>query len=270
MSGMDVSLGGVMAGVPLLKVLWAGMFALGIDTAFALSWVRVRQCVTNQQWVALLWNMLLALAMSVVVFQPLAIQLLQQSLNMSFDQAVASLGINLVFLTYARSGVAIFLGAILAMTNVEHATTETVQRGSLLPKRRVGWLERLRTTVLRHVSSQSTLPGAVAQSAPVTITEEPSAPANAETDPPPAQAVALDERIRVTTPQERAQKVSEFGMSALSAYERVATILALFPGVSDRELGKLSGLSAATAKKHKGALTLTPPDQAQVTEESNQ
>ena len=125
--------------------------------------------------------------------------------------------------------------------------------------------------MLRHVSSQSTLPGAVAQSAPVTITQEPSAPANAETDPPPAQAVALDERtLGFTTPQERAQKVSEFGMSALSAYERVATILALFPGVWDGELGKLSGLSAATAKKHKGALTLTPPDQAQVTEESNQ
>src|SRR5947209_17075778 len=49
MSGMDVSLGGVMASIPLLKVLWAGMFALGIDMAFALSWVRVRQCALKRQ-----------------------------------------------------------------------------------------------------------------------------------------------------------------------------------------------------------------------------
>lgn len=48
MSGMDVSLGGVMASVPLLKILWAGMFALGIDTAFALSWVRVQQCALTR------------------------------------------------------------------------------------------------------------------------------------------------------------------------------------------------------------------------------
>jgi hypothetical protein len=48
MSGMDVSLGGVMASIPLLKILWAAMFALGIDTAFALSWVRVRQCMVRR------------------------------------------------------------------------------------------------------------------------------------------------------------------------------------------------------------------------------
>jgi hypothetical protein len=92
MSGMDVSLGGVMAGIPQLKALWAGMFALGIDTAFALSWVRVRECVMLRQWLPFVLNLLLALSMSVIVFQPLSIQLLQQSLNIGFNQAVASLG----------------------------------------------------------------------------------------------------------------------------------------------------------------------------------
>jgi hypothetical protein len=124
LSGMDVSLGGVLAGIPLVKVLWAAMFALGIDTAFALSWVRVRQCVSRRQWLSFAWNVLLALAMSLIVFQPLALQLLQQSLDLNFAQAVANLGINIVFLTYARSGVAVFLGAILAMTNVESAMVE--------------------------------------------------------------------------------------------------------------------------------------------------
>jgi hypothetical protein len=124
MSGMDVSLGGVMAGIPALKVLWAAMFALGIDTAFALSWVRVRQCAINQRWGAFTANLLLALGMSYVVFAPVAIQLLQQSLNLDFNQSLARLGINIVILTYARSGVAVFLGAILAMTNVEGAMNE--------------------------------------------------------------------------------------------------------------------------------------------------
>src|SRR5712692_4299188 len=100
MSGMDVSLGGVLAEVPFIKVLWAGMFALGIDTAFVLSWVRLRQCAMRRQWVPFAWNLLLALSMAAIIFQPLAIQLLQQSLNLSFNKAVASLGINIVFLTY--------------------------------------------------------------------------------------------------------------------------------------------------------------------------
>lgn len=75
MSGMDVSLGGVMANVPLLKILWAGMFALGIDTAFVLSWVRVRQSARTRHWLGLSWNILLASGMSIILFQPIAVQL---------------------------------------------------------------------------------------------------------------------------------------------------------------------------------------------------
>jgi len=44
---------------------------------------------------------LTSFAMSLIIFQPLAIQLLQQSLSLTFDQAVANLGVNVVFLTYA-------------------------------------------------------------------------------------------------------------------------------------------------------------------------
>jgi hypothetical protein len=40
-------------------------------------------------------------------------------------------------------------------------------------------------------------------------------------------------------------------MDSLSGYDRVAIVLSHFPNISDRELGKLSKLSAATAKKHR-------------------
>src|SRR5260370_11995562 len=93
MSGMDNLVGGVMTGITQMKWAWGAAFALGIDTAFVLSWVRVRQCVTSHNWSAFCWNLLLALGMSFIVFQPVAIQLLQQSLAINFTQALNQLAI---------------------------------------------------------------------------------------------------------------------------------------------------------------------------------
>jgi hypothetical protein len=230
MSGMDVSLGGVMASIPLLKILWAAMFALGIDTAFALSWVRVRQCMVRRQWGAFSANLLLALAMSVIVFQPISIQLLQQSLNVNFDQAVANLGVNIVLLTYARSGVAIFLGAILAMTNVEGGTAQQL---SSKPNRSVKLFNRLAMLVS----------GKQRAAHQVVIKEDNTAQLPAPTEQ--ADETAYD------TPAKRQAKVSELDLKDLSNYDKVVSVLELFPDLSDRELGKLTGMSAVTAKKHR-------------------
>lgn len=115
-SGMDTSLGGTMAGIPIIKWSWALVFALGVDTSFVLSWVRVRSPGRLRN---LWWCIPVALGMSFVVFQPVVIQLLQQALDISFDAALSMLGINIVILVYARSIVAVVLGAILALTNVE-------------------------------------------------------------------------------------------------------------------------------------------------------
>jgi hypothetical protein len=254
MSGMDVSLGGVMAGIPLLKVLWAAMFALGIDTAFALSWVRVRQHLSRRQWGPFTWNLILALSMSLIVFQPIAVQLMQQTLDISFSQAVTSLGINIVLLTYARSAVAVFLGAILAMTNVEsdvpaHATPARTQ-----PKRQFVQIKRLFDD-LAPVAVNDTQPAL-----------EPAVPADQESSAEPitveqfaaveqaAKTPAQPELLSYDTPEQRAERVSEIDFTGLSAPERVAKVLELFPYLSDRELGKLSGVAAATAKKHHEAL----------------
>ena len=284
MSGMDVSLGGVMADIPWLKVLWAAMFALGIDTAFALSWVRVRQCVNNRQWWPLAWNLLLALSMSFIIFQPIAVQLLQQSLNLDFAQAVNALGINIVLLTYARSAVAIFLGAILAMTNVELETQTAMT--PIQPKRqfiRIDQLFRKDEPTLGSdqavnsndtalilppsvpVSEEQTAPEAAVPaeepetSAELSITTEALATEQVTIPEQPADMPAQPEAPTYDTPEQRAQKVSEIDFTGLSAPERVAKVLELFPDLSNRELGRLSKQSAATAKKHRAALKLAQP-----------
>jgi hypothetical protein len=123
-SGMDVSLGGTMAGLDVFKWTWAFVFALGIDTSFVLSWVRCKQIGKSKH---LWWAIPLAVCMSIIVFQPLAIQLLQQSLGISFNQALSYLGINIVELVYARAFVAVCLGGILALTNSEHPIQESEQ-----------------------------------------------------------------------------------------------------------------------------------------------
>jgi hypothetical protein len=127
-SGMDVGMGGIMADMPVMKWGWALVFSLGLDTSFVISWVRVRQ--TGKSWHQV-WCIPVAVCISVVVFQPVAIQLLQQSVNISFNQALSYLGIDIVELVYARAFVAVCLGAILALTNVESKHVEA----SVRPKR---------------------------------------------------------------------------------------------------------------------------------------
>ena len=278
MSGMDLSLGGSMASIPWLKVIWAAMFALGIDTAFALSWVRVRQHIIRHQWLGLLGNLLLALSMSFIIFEPIAIQLLQQSLNLNFNQAVANLGINIVFLTYARAGVAVFLGAILAITNT--ADEALPIRDMTRRKQGFAWLRQVAALfqqpafptpstvreerrileppaelpVIRKddIAEQETilLPMVEVAAQPPVLTEEVPLKQVATPEHPveePAQPVLLND----DTPEQRAERVSEIDLTNLSTPERVAKVLELFPDVSDRELGKLSGMAAATAKKHR-------------------
>ncbi len=257
MSGMDVSLGGVLAEVPFIKVLWAGMFALGIDTAFVLSWVRLRQCVIRRQWLPFIWNLLLALSMAVIIFQPLAIQLLQQSLNLSFTQAVSSLGINIVFLTYARSGVAVFLGAILAMTNVEGEPPPQPPQEAPHPKRQFILISRL------FRQPESAISTTINEEQPAPVLEAPAESSVTNEELVTEQVVAPEQQTEVPaqpelprydSPEQRAQKVSEMDFTDLSARERVVRVLELFPDLSDRELGKLSGMAPATAKKHRDAL----------------
>jgi hypothetical protein len=271
-SGMDISLGGVMANTTAIKWAWATIFSLGVDTSFVISWVRCRQL--GKDW-RLLWNIPVALGISFVVFEPVVIQLYQQAMDMNFAQALDRLGIDLTVLVYARSAVAVLLGAILAITNVESGQTE--QRVKINPQRKVILFERLLNRVAPIVSAEAP-PVQVAVSEEVSeevkaqtlaqmqtnedVSEQPTTllpVVSAEVPAPVAQPEVRTD----TTPQERIETVRELDLTGLSTVERVARVLALFPDVSDRELGKLSNVSAATAKKYretfKRMLTSAPP-----------
>jgi hypothetical protein len=197
--------------------------------------------------------------MSVIVFQPIAIQLLQQSLDIDFAQAVSNLGINLDFLTYARAAVAVALGAILAMTNVESEIGE--QRVLTGPQRKIVLFERLLNQIAPIVSEEAP-PAHVAVSEDVQAQTTAQIPTNEDIAKQPtmllpivsapAPAPVAQPEVRTDTkPQEREQTVRWLDLSGLSTAERVAKVVALFPDVSDRELAKLSGVSAATAKKYR-------------------
>jgi Homeodomain-like domain-containing protein len=119
MSGLDASLGGSLVQLTLVKWVWGVSFALGVDAAFVISWVRVSVLARQKRWLAFIGSLFLAVALGAVVFQQVGIQLYQQTMGVAFSVAVRSLGFNLVELTLARTFVAVFLGAVLALTNVE-------------------------------------------------------------------------------------------------------------------------------------------------------
>lgn len=228
MSGMDVSLGGAMAHITWLSWIWGAAFALGIDTSFVIAWVRVRQCVINHHWGALTWNIILALGMSFIVFQPVAIQTLQQALGVSFAQSLSQLGINLIILVYARALVAVLLGAILAMTNVESAMSEQVLTAQ--PKRRILFFEQ----VLNRIAP---------------IVEQ----TNAQ-----IEQVTVEQVEQQPIKQIEAKQVTPLSIVPtnveLTPLERVEQCLLNSPDCSDRELGRLTGLAPATAKKHRSKI----------------
>jgi hypothetical protein len=256
-SGMDISLGGVMANTTAIKWAWAMIFSLGVDTSFVISWVRCRQLGKNWR---LIWNIPVALGISFVVFEPVVIQLYQQAMDMNFSQALERLGIDLTVLVYARSAVAVLLGAILAVTNVESGETEQpVKTGT---QRKIVLFERLLNRIAPVVSEEPPAqPVAVVETAPTEQVQAPvpEEPVTAKLPAPTPQPTIPTE----TTPQDRAEQVRQLDLNGLSTAERVAQVLSLFPDVSDRELGKLSGVSAATAKKYRESFkrmqTSAPP-----------
>ena len=203
---------------------------------------------------------------------------LQQALSIDFTQALNQLGINIVVLTYARAAVAVFLGAILAMTNVE---SEMVEQPALGPKRRVVLLDNLLNRIAPVVTrEEKTLelpenvdiaklptvklpPVAVPEPTQLLSQEQATAEVRSVVEQPqstaqvPAQLLASNKQQTVRTetmPEERFAKVRELNLDSLGAAERVTRIVALFPDVPDRELGRLCGVSAATAKKYRNTV----------------
>lgn len=117
LSSADATLGGRLAGNTVLTTTWAFIFALGVETSFILSWVRVGTFLYDKKYWQLTWAIPLALGLTYIAWQPLEISQLQSSMGVSFNQALSILGISMVFFIVIRSLVAVSLGAVLAVSN---------------------------------------------------------------------------------------------------------------------------------------------------------
>lgn len=226
MSAWDNSISGAMAHIPWMAWLWGGMFALGVDTCFVISWVRVRKCVNLRRWGAFVWNLFLALGMSGIVFPPVVIQMLQQSLNISFTQALSMLDMNIVVLVYARGAVATVLGAVLALTNVEgemSSEVSSVQR----PRRRIVLLDRALDKIAPVDTSTN---GQVTVQVLDTVAAQP---------------------VQLPAPKRPAQPRPVELLPVPTAYERVQTAIREHPDASDRQIALMSNVSPTTVGKYR-------------------
>jgi hypothetical protein len=224
----------------------------------------------HQRWGAFTANRLLALGMSFIVFQPVAIQLFQQSMSIDFTQAMARLGINLVALTYARAGVAVFLGAILAMTNREgeHLIKQDEQRGEQNTKM---FAESANIAITEDQPAMPLLVGEHQgeragcdgeQEGEQRFTTVVKLPDQNEQGASTSSGDGSEDEQKTTNfvvlPDQGEQGASTYtgGISegkqrASSRYERVSALLAENATISDRELAEALGCSPSTANKWK-------------------
>jgi hypothetical protein len=246
-SSMDTSLGGIMSNIVWFKWIWAAMLALGVDTAFVIAWVRVRQSVVNKRWASFTWNLLLALGMSFIVFQPVAIQLLQQSLAIGFNSALSQLGINIVILVYARAFVAVLLGGILALTNIDEQTSSNEVSSVQSPKRRIVMLDRMLDKIAPMVDVQQV----DSVQCPASSVQISSVSVQIDNDTEQSGHLVIAQSVQ----HESVQCERPFELKpVLTPFERVKQALDIEPDASDRRIAQLSNVAPTTAGKYRKML----------------
>jgi hypothetical protein len=197
------------------------------------------------------------------------------------EKAILSIAAN--FTNNTRSGVAVFLSAILALKN--SADEAVPVKGTHPHCQRFGWFRWLwqwlgalsqkwqksvaPVVVNKELPAPAAIPPAPGplQAAPAPITqpatteettveqvEIPTDVADAPTEPLVAVEQAVAEQVRLS---EQLVEVSELDFTGLSGIERIAKVLELFPDLSDRGQGRLSNMSAATVKKHRETLRVS-------------
>jgi hypothetical protein len=147
---------------------------------------------------------------------------LQQALHLGFVPALHALGVDVFWITNIRAAVAISMAIVVAISN--HAAVTTAHA----PKRRLAAWDSLLDRI-----------------APVVSEQEPA---------PPAQTFAQERRV--IKHQERLKVINLKGDT--EPLERVRRALEQEPGCSDRQLGRMTQMAPATAKKYREMLTRLP------------
>jgi hypothetical protein len=221
---VDFMTGGRLLALPLLNYTWAGSLAMAVTACFIVTWRRaIKACTLNRYGVSI-GLALLGIILGIVDFAAVAVQALQQTLNISFAQALALLNLNVVVITYTRAGVTIAMAVVVALSN--HAAVTTAQA----PKRRLAFLEKALNKVAPIVSSEET---PIAQEI---ITPDPEQEVEQRAEKQSARLHTVETSIDE------------------KPLERVKQVLRMEPDCSDRRLGALTNLAPATAKKYRQML----------------
>jgi hypothetical protein len=221
---IDSITGGHLMEIGLINYTWAAALAIAVTACFIVTWRRSFRAFGYNRYGAGIGLAFLGSLLGLVDLAAIAIQALQQTLNISFAQALAMLNLNIVVMTYIRSFVAIAMAVVVAVSN------NTAVTAAQAPKRRLAFLEKALDTLASVVSDET------AQPAQTVIT--PSTEQEVEQRVPKQSA-----RLHIVEPSTDGQPL-----------ERVKRVLSVEPDCSDRRLGALTNLAPATAKKYRQML----------------
>jgi hypothetical protein len=214
---IDFMTGGHLMDIDVISYLWASAFALAVTASFIITWRRAATALQLNRYLLAFFLAFLGCLLGIVDGAAIATKGLQQMLNIPFNQALTWLYLNPVLIVYIRSGVAVAILIVVALSN--HLAITTAQA----PKRRLALWDK-----------------ALNKLAPVVSREE----------TPTAQIVSAPDAEQVAPKQSARLHIVETDIDT-QPLERVRQVLSEKTDCSDRELGKLSGLSAATAKKYR-------------------
>lgn len=213
---VDFVTGGKLLALPFLMYTWAGSLAIAVTACFIVTWRRAIRAFTLNYYGVAIGLAFLGLALGIVDWAAIDVQSLQQTLSIPFTSALAALNLNIVLITHLRSAVAISMAVVVAVSNNTAVTTAQA------PKRRLVFLEQVLNRIAPVVSD--------------------------------AQGSAQVEQQVITNQAEAKHPTRLHAINAdteLTPLERVEQALSSNPTCSDRELGRLTSLAPATAKRYR-------------------
>jgi hypothetical protein len=216
---VDFITGGKLLTVPVIEYSWAGSLAVAVSACFIVTWRRSIKAFTLNYYGTASGLAVLGFVLGLVDWAAIDVQSLQQTLGISFSSALTQLGLNIVIITHLRSAVAIAMAVVVAVSN------HTAITAAHAPKRHLAFLDKMLDRVAPVTAEQ---PGQVSHEA---------SPVNTQIEQKPARA-KRSTRLHVVN-------------TGPSPIERVRQALENEPDCSDRQLGRLTQLAPATAKKYR-------------------
>ncbi len=134
---VDFITGGRLLLLPAIMYLWAGSLAIAVSACFIVTWRRCIRAFTLNYYGAAVGLAVMGTVLGIVDWAAVDVQSLQQTLDVSFTNALAQLDLNIIVITHLRSAVAIAMAVVVAISN--HTAVTTAQR----PARRLILLEQL-------------------------------------------------------------------------------------------------------------------------------